>query len=96
MDWNADLYENKHDFIAEYGKSLLAYVPETPEQSILDLGCGTGTLTHALLEKSSSVIGLDSSTDMIKKARRLCPGMTGLTWCSPTRRSIGYRIRNHC
>lgn len=75
MDWNADLYENKHDFIAEYGKSLLAYVPETPEQSILDLGCGTGTLTHALLEKSSSVIGLDSSTDMIKKARRLYPGM---------------------
>lgn len=50
MDWNADLYENKHDFVAEYGRDLLSSVPENPGQAILDLGCGTGTLTHALLE----------------------------------------------
>ncbi|MFS6555136.1 class I SAM-dependent methyltransferase, partial [Parabacteroides distasonis] len=37
--------------------------------------CGTGTLTHALLEKSSSVTGLDSSPEMIAKARQLYPGM---------------------
>lgn len=30
MDWNADLYENKHDFVAEYGRDLLSNVPETP------------------------------------------------------------------
>ena len=52
MDWNAEWYENKHDFVAEYGRGLLSCVPENPDQSILDLGCGTGTLTHALLEKS--------------------------------------------
>lgn len=50
MDWNAEWYENKHDFVAEYGRGLLSCVPENPDQSILDLGCGTGTLTHALLE----------------------------------------------
>lgn len=50
MDWNAEWYENKHGFVAEYGRELLSCVPENPEQSILDLGCGTGTLTHALLE----------------------------------------------
>lgn len=44
MDWNADLYENKHDFVAEYGRDLLSNVPENPGLSILDLGCGTGTL----------------------------------------------------
>lgn len=75
MDWNADLYENKHDFIAEYGRDLLSHVPENPSQSILDLGCGTGMLTHALLEKSSSVVGLDASPEMIGKARQLYPGM---------------------
>lgn len=46
-----------------------------PDQSILDLGCGTGTLTHTLLEKSASVTGLDSSPEMIAKARQLYPGM---------------------
>ena len=52
MDWNAEWYENKHGFVAEYGRGLLSCVPENPDQSILDLGCGTGTLTHALLELS--------------------------------------------
>ena len=28
MDWNADLYENKHDFVAEYGRDLLSHVPD--------------------------------------------------------------------
>ena len=50
MDWNAEWYENKHGFVAEYGRELLSCVPENPDQSILDLGCGTDTLTHALLE----------------------------------------------
>ena len=75
MDWNAEWYENKHGFVAEYGRELLSCVPENPEQSILDLGCGTGTLTHTLLEKSASVTGLDSSPEMIAKARQLYPGM---------------------
>lgn len=75
MDWNAELYENKHDFVAEYGKDLLSNVPENPGLSILDLGCGTGTLTHALLEKSPFVTGMDASPEMIAKARQLYPGM---------------------
>lgn len=75
MDWNADLYENKHDFVAEYGRDLLSNVPENPGLTMLDLGCGTGTLTHALLEKSPFVVGMDASPEMIVKARQLHPGM---------------------
>ena len=26
-EWNAAMYDNKHDFVAEYGKGLLEYVP---------------------------------------------------------------------
>lgn len=75
MDWNADLYENKHDFVAEYGRDLLSNVPENPGLNMLDLGCGTGTLTHALREKSPFVTGMDASPKMIAKARELYPGM---------------------
>lgn len=73
MEWNADFYENKHGFVAEYGKELLSHVPNNPEQDILDLGCGTGTLTHELLAKSTHVVGADASPDMVRKARQLYP-----------------------
>lgn len=27
-EWNAIMYDNKHDFVAEYGKGLLEYIPQ--------------------------------------------------------------------
>lgn len=32
MKWNLNLYDKKHDFVAEYGKELLDVVPENPNQ----------------------------------------------------------------
>ena len=72
-EWNAALYDNKHDFVAEYGKGLLAFVSENNNQSILDLGCGTRTLTAQLKELSKGVIGVDSSQSMIKRAQEQYP-----------------------
>ena len=69
VKWNAALYDNKHDFVAEYGKGLLEYVPRNKNQSILDLGCGTGMLTSQLTHFADKVIGVDSSESMISKAR---------------------------
>ena len=47
-EWNATLYDNKHDFVAEYGKGLLEYIPQNKNQCILDLGCGEGYYTQGL------------------------------------------------
>lgn len=69
MEWNSILYDNKHDFVAEYGKGLLEFVPENRNQSILDLGCGTGTLTTQLTNFADTIIGVDSSLNMIEKAK---------------------------
>ena len=68
-EWNAVLYDNKHDFVAEYGKVLLEFIPENKNQSILDLGCGTGILTAQLKNLAEKIIGIDSSNSMIKKAQ---------------------------
>lgn len=65
-EWNAELYDNKHNFVAEYGKGLLEFVPKN--KTVLDLGCGTGVLTAQLADFSKSVVGVDSSENMIKKA----------------------------
>lgn len=74
--WDAALYDKKHDFVAEYGKGLLEFVPENKAQCILDLGCGTGTLTAQLAGLAQTVIGVDSSASMIKKAREQYPALT--------------------
>ena len=68
-DWNAVLYDNKHDFVSEYGKWLLEFVPKNKNQSILDLGCGTGTLTAQLSNLIGTIIGVDSSASKIAKAK---------------------------
>ncbi len=70
MEWNSSLYDKKHDFVAEYGKGLLEFVPKNNEQTILDLGCGTGTLTVQLTDFCSKVVGVDSSQNMIDKAKK--------------------------
>lgn len=31
-EWNATLYDRQHDFMAEYGKGLLTFVPQQPKQ----------------------------------------------------------------
>ena len=72
-EWNADLYDSKHGFVAEYGRGLLGFVPKGKGQRILDLGCGTGVLTAQLAELAGSVVGVDSSESMIERARRRYP-----------------------
>ena len=37
-EWNADLYDGKHGFVAEYGRGLLSFVPKGKGRRILDLG----------------------------------------------------------
>lgn len=49
------------------GKGLLEFVPKNKNQSILDLGCGTGTLTLQLANFADTIIGVDSSENMIEK-----------------------------
>lgn len=74
-DWNAVLYDNKHDFVSEYGKGLLEFVPVNKNQSILDLGCGTGTLTAQLFDLAGTIVGVDSSVSMIVKAEEQYPNI---------------------
>lgn len=71
--WNPDLYADKHGFVSEYGRGLLGYLPEQQGLHILDLGCGTGTLTHELAQRGHFVIGVDNSESMLDTARTSYP-----------------------
>ena len=69
MEWNPQQYgkfgaEREAPFV-----DLMALI--APATRVVDLGCGTGTLTRRLAEAwpQSSVVGIDSSAAMLEKAR---------------------------
>lgn len=72
-DWNAALYDQKHAFVFEYGKGLLAVLEPRAGERILDLGCGTGHLAQEIAATGAQVVGIDSSAEMVEQARKAYP-----------------------
>ncbi len=73
MKWNAELYDQKHDFVFKYGESFLQLLELKPGEHILDLGCGSGYLTDTIRQEGAVVLGVDSSPEMIAKAKQNYP-----------------------
>lgn len=55
------------------------------EGLLLDLGCGTGTLTRLLAEKGYDMIGVDGSQEMLMEAREKTNGQDILYLCQDMR-----------
>jgi SAM-dependent methyltransferase len=47
---------------------------------VLDVGCGHGWLAQAMLAAGAGVTGIDGSTEMLARARRLCPRAEFIEW----------------
>ncbi len=73
QNWDAELYEARHSFVWQFGESLVELLAPTTGERILDLGCGPGQLTAKIAEHGASVVGLDSSPEMIGQARQNFP-----------------------
>ncbi|MGL4424153.1 MAG: class I SAM-dependent DNA methyltransferase [Gemmataceae bacterium] len=74
----------------EYPKYLqhLARENGIPLDSILEVACGTGTLTEQLAAVAPRVMGLDISSDMLCRARTHCAGLKGVTFTQGDFRSF--------
>ena len=73
--WDAGLYDSTHSFVWRYGAELIELLAPQPGERILDLGCGTGHLTHRIAQSGAQVIGLDRSLTMLAAARKNYPGL---------------------
>jgi len=69
LDWNVKLYNDKHNFVFQYGEDLVKLLKPKEGELILDLGCGAGQLTNEIYESGAKVIGIDSSGSMIASAK---------------------------
>jgi SAM-dependent methyltransferase len=67
--WDAGDYARVGAFVAELGGAALDLLDPQPGERILDVGCGEGTLTRKIIERGATVLGIDSSPEMVAGAR---------------------------
>ena len=68
--WNPALYDDRAAFVSELASDLVTWLRPQWGERILDLGCGTGTLSAAIAGRGAAVTGVDRSPEMIASARR--------------------------
>jgi trans-aconitate 2-methyltransferase len=81
--WDARTYDSSSEPQQAWASEVLARIEGiAPDARVLDVGCGTGRVTEALLElvPRGRVLALDASADMVELARgRL--GDRAEVWC---------------
>lgn len=71
--WNTELYNQKHNFVTQYGESVVELLNPQPNETILDLGCGSGELTARIASNCAQAIGCDAAATMIATAQQKFP-----------------------
>ncbi|MDH6366641.1 MULTISPECIES: methyltransferase domain-containing protein [unclassified Breznakia] len=73
--WSSEQYLCYHKERTQPSIDLVSRLPEEGMLTILDIGCGPGNSTNQLYQKypNAHIIGIDSSEDMIDKARKDYP-----------------------
>lgn len=67
--WNTQRYEQTGRFVSTLGMAVVELLAPQPDEDILDLGCGDGALTEALMSTGAKVVGVDASPSMLAAAR---------------------------
>ena len=79
FDHRADKYDNGFEgrLSERFYRNLIGSVHTGDNYSVLDVGCGTGTVLCRLASKSKiNGFGIDVSSQMLNEARKKCPEMT--------------------
>lgn len=69
QQWDPEIYQRNGAFVPALASGVLEWLAATPDEQILDLGCGDGQLTERIATSGATVTGLDASSAMAAAAR---------------------------
>ena len=78
--WTQVAYKTSASFVPLLTEEILQWLDPQPGDSILDIGCGDGTLTAKIARLSASVTGLDGSPNFIQTAKSSYGTIQNMTW----------------
>ncbi|MBI5026505.1 MAG: methyltransferase domain-containing protein [Nitrospirae bacterium] len=92
MRWDAEKYDSTKAPQIDVGKELITMAQVRDTDSILDIGCGTGKLTVELarLASKGSVTGIDSSQEMLAKARTISDKVKNISFMQIPAQSMNF------
>jgi trans-aconitate methyltransferase len=70
QSWSAGSYNEHARFVSDLAGAVLSWLGARPGERILDLGCGDGVLTSALMAQGVSLLGVDTSEELLEAARQ--------------------------
>ncbi|MDX6152610.1 class I SAM-dependent methyltransferase [Marinococcus sp. PL1-022] len=74
--WNAKHYDQQAAFVSRFGQNVIELLQPKPKENILDIGCGTGDLMQDIARAGAYVSGIDSSSEMISRAKSKYPNQS--------------------
>lgn len=77
MTWSAKQYSAFEEERTRPVRDLVAALPDRDVRTTIDLGCGPGNSTEVLARRypAATIVGIDSSDDMVAAARRRLPAI---------------------
>jgi len=72
------MYDVDYPAHTDFVEKLLLRAAKRPVRTLLDLACGTGTMTALLTERGYELIAADASEDMLMKAREKAGRVRGV------------------
>lgn len=93
--WDAEEYARNSAAQLGWARELIAKLALAGHESVLDIGCGDGKVSAELARRvpRGKVIGIDSSADMIQKARSAFPATANLSFELKDARELGFESR---
>jgi 2-isopropylmalate synthase len=70
-NWNTNQYKNHASFVSDMAEDLVEVLNPKKDETILDLGCGDGTLALKIKQKCQNIIAVDLSNEMVEKTKSL-------------------------
>jgi trans-aconitate methyltransferase len=73
--WNPAHYDRSYSFVWKCGEEMVSLLDPKPGERVLDVGSGTGHLTADIARRGAEVTGIDSSAEMVGRARLTYPDL---------------------